>query len=284
MSGVVKTLSLRRLASAVARRAKGLATGGLASGLLRLAGLLYRNRPVPMGVVAQARRMAVAHDGLYPRNMTVMTTGLDLRDAHLAATFAESTFGEWSLAAEVVNFLEAFVRRTEPAYVLELGSGLSTACLAHVLAELPPGVHRRLVSIDQSSNFVARTRDLVDRVDVAVPVELHVRPLQPRPLHGAVASTYDLDDAFLTQLSTPSPPDLVLVDGPTGGGAGRFAALEALCPYLRDDTVVFMDDGLRDEEIGLARRSRTDSLLRVEGVYLLGKGLVIARTGRRRAA
>jgi len=51
--------------------------------------------------------------------------------------------------------------------------------------------------------------------------------------------------------------------------------------WFRMIAPVVLDDALREAELGVARRWRDEGLLEVEGVVLVGKGLMIGRTPSR---
>jgi predicted O-methyltransferase YrrM len=214
-------------------------------------------------------------DALSAPYESAITDGRTLKDPHLAAMLGDREFGAWALSATTVDFLEKHIRRVKPHRVLEFGSGLSTVCLAHFLKE-SVGDGARLTSIDQSAEYLPDTRALLEQLELSELVDLQVRPLRAQTFADGSISTYDFDESFFAELSS-SPPDIVLVDGPSASVRGRFAALVLVRPYLRSGTTVFLDDALRDGELGAARSWRASGVLEVKGVYILGKGLLVGR-------
>jgi predicted O-methyltransferase YrrM len=238
--------------------------------------ILWRGRPVPLSVIVFARRFFRAPDALAPTNAAVASTGRALADPRLAVALEHEQLGEWSLTAPTLDFIAAHLRRVAPERVLELGSGLSTACIAHVLRETRGAAPARLVSVDESSEFQADAERLLGLLDVRDAVELHVCPLRPQRLGGENVSTYGFGESLFASLRA-NPPDLVVIDGPSGGGLSRYAALRILAPHLRAGTIVLLDDALRDDELVAGRRWRNERLVEVEGVALVGKGLLVGR-------
>jgi predicted O-methyltransferase YrrM len=234
---------------------------------------VFRERPVPLALVLRARRLCGVRDAFYPTYRSTVTSGRVLRDQHLVSALADKELGEWSLTAAAVNFLDGYLRYHRPRCVLEFGSGLSTVCLAHILRESAEDA--RLIAIDESDQFLGETREMLEALALSDCVELHVRPLLVRTIDDETIQTYDLDDALLSSITEPTPPDLVLIDGPSGGRMGRFGALRLLLPYLRFGTTVMLDDALRDEELTVARRWRDAGILEIDGIHMLGKGLLV---------
>ena len=64
------------------------------------------------------------------RTASVVRPGTALANPYLSERLADRRFGDWTISAQAMNFLEREIRARAPTRVLEFGSGLSTACLA----------------------------------------------------------------------------------------------------------------------------------------------------------
>lgn len=242
--------------------------------------LVWHDRAVPLWAIDLARRLFRTPNALVPGGGVLLTHGRALADPRLAAALADRQFGEWGLTSAVVDHLDERLRDTKPARVLELGSGISTACLAHFLRKVHGSAPTRLVSVDQSAEYQAEAERLLELLDVADVVELHVCPLRAQRFGDALVPTYDFDESLIASLNE-HPPDLVLIDGPSAGDMSRYAALRLLHPHLRAGATVLLDDALRDDELAVARRWRDEHLLELDGIRLVGKGLLVGRVARR---
>lgn len=94
---------------------------------------------------------------------------------------------------------------------------------------------------------------------------------------------YELDEAVLASITVPEPPDLVLIDGPSRGRAWRVR-----CSVTSAAVSEARDDGAARRCAPRQRASRRTAVARrtvliVEGIHLIGKGLLIGRIPERLA-
>lgn len=75
------------------------------------------------------------------------------------------------------------------------------------------------------------------------------------------------------------PPELVLIDGPSGRARwGRFAALADIADLLAPGTIIMLDDALRYREVSILDEWRNRELIEMEGIFCMGTGLAVCRT------
>ena len=108
-------------------------------------------------------------------------------------------------APDLLRLLHALVSTLQPRHVLEFGSGVSTAVLAHAATELG---NCAVTSVDHDPQFVAATSELIG---AGGPVSLQHAPLVARVHGGHLGPSYLVDSSLF---ASPRPADLVLVDGP----------------------------------------------------------------------
>jgi predicted O-methyltransferase YrrM len=150
----------------------------------------------------------------------------------------------WAASPDVLLTLVENARNHEVRTIVDLGSGVSTL----VLAKSAP--HARVISIDNSPEYAAKTRQLLDNHKVTN-VDLRVAPLTT---HASGAPWYDT--SAITNLAEI---DLLFIDGPpaTEDGQARHPALVELIKKLSSKAIVVLDDAGRDGEKELAQKFAT---------------------------
>jgi hypothetical protein len=178
---------------------------------------------------------------------------------------------------DALNFLEGAVRRLRPSAVLEFGSGHSTVVIAAAMAELhgeegAPNVF----SIDESEEWLETTRRLLADAGVDQRVKLAHRPLREQTVGGSRTVSYALDEPFLQEF-LEARPDLVVVDGPSGGGLARLPTVPVVAHRLARPSTFFLDDAFRTDEIRIASIWRTEFGAQLRRVHLRGHGVLEGR-------
>jgi len=130
------------------------------------------------------------------------------------------------------------VRTRKPRLVVELGSGVSTLILAKAGA-------RKVISIDNSTEFAQKTRDMLKAHKVSG-VEVRVAPLKA---HASGVDWYDT-----AKLKDLKNIDMLIIDGPPGSKNpdARKPALKELLAKLSPNVVVVIDDVNRKGEREMA--------------------------------
>jgi len=104
-------------------------------------------------------------------------------------------------------------------------------------------------------------------------------PLRRHVIEGVEITCYDLSDGFLQAVLKDDRPDFVVIDGPAAEPGARFGILPLVRQFLRPRAWFFMDDALRDGELRAAQLLSQLPYVRVDGVYLVGKGLLVGQVG-----
>lgn len=145
----------------------------------------------------------------------------------------------WASAPDLLRLLHALVQTLQPRHVLEFGSGVSTAVLAHAATELGDCA---VTSVDHDPRFFAATNELLGDSSA---VSLQLAPLIARVHAGRLGPSYLIDSSLF---ASSRPADLVLVDGPPQVLGGRSTMLPVALEYAQCGSVLLFDDADRDGE------------------------------------
>ena len=236
-----------------------------------------RGRPLPLPALLRLRRFGGGTNMLTFRTAGVVRDSSALANPFLAERLAGRRFGDWTISAQAMNLLEREIRARPPRCVLELGSGLSTACLARYMAENAPGAFRPcVISAEEDVEFCADSRRRLEELGLGGLARVHHAPLVRRELAGKNVKTYDLPVAALAEIEAASP-DLVFIDGPSvaGGPFARWGVLHLVIPLLPEGFRFYLDDALSDAALETAELWNEIPGVRIAGVSLVGHGMLV---------
>lgn len=201
--------------------------------------------------------------------MQMITDGQALDNPVLAAWLGSARLGFWSMEAAALNRIETLIREHKPRTVVELGSGLSTLCIAHYVSDYGG----TLISLEEHAGYAANVRQL-----------LTARQLEATVLYAPVRGFqgyhfYDLEYCYIDVFLKERPIDLLIVDGPKGG-ASRRRALDIMSGYMKPLNgtgrlvgLAVIDDAKRDRDH--ITQWVSDGLLSVTEHGQTDKGFVI---------
>jgi len=240
--------------------------------------LARRARPTSLTYWHAVRRavrvLSPKEDALFPPTFTsLQSRGETLPIPQLADILAADELGVSALDSATITHLWLALMRERPHVIIECGSGVSTIVLAKFLSGFPDANRRHLLTIEQDRSYLAHCATRLKALNLARFVTLLHVPLSP---HGA----YQFPSApELRACLDERWIDWIVIDGPFGPSGCRANTLPALAPFARCGARWWLDDALRDGELGILRQwARTFS---IDGIYPLGKGLA---TGRVRAS
>jgi hypothetical protein len=180
--------------------------------------------------------------------------------------------GAWALGPRSIELLASEIRLAKPRRVVEFGSGISTLVIAKCLDEI--GFDDSIViSFEQDEAHASGTRQLLRRHGLGSRSVVMHAPLVEAVLAGRSRTRYSFSDSAQLLLEA-IPPDFVLIDGPAAGFGGRFGTLPILQPYVRNARFL-MDDALRDSELAIAAEWSSLPHIRVDGIRLIEKGILV---------
>jgi predicted O-methyltransferase YrrM len=155
--------------------------------------------------------------------------------------------GGWAASTDLLGELLRTVASHQPRLVVELGSGVSTLVIAAALRANGVG---RLISIDADDDFAAKTREQLQRHDLADWVQLRRAALQTLEFEGVSRPWYD--SSVFVELEDI---DLLLIDGPPRllRWDIRYPALPFFWTRLSPGAIVLLDDAARPSERAIAK-------------------------------
>jgi hypothetical protein len=236
-----------------------------------------RFRPIRLrdwlGMRRFMRRVCDGPDALVPPMETFRGAGSSLSDPELARLLADDELGTWALDVATIEVLWEKLQAERPATLLEFGAGVSTVLLARYATwRAAQGLARPvIVSIEQDAAVREKVERRLASLGMGEGVDVLHAPL-------SAASRYQIDlNAIKTRLLGRAI-DWILIDGPAGPDGCRVSTLPDVLPLCASGARWFLDDALRDGEIGILREWSRRRDLSVEGIYPVGKGLATGTT------
>jgi hypothetical protein len=245
----------------------------IARRILRIVKVCSGRRAVPLAVVQAIRAIGSGTSPLAPVSRPADASSL--RSASLGRLLEGVELGTWALGPRSIDELVEIVQRVRPDAIIEFGSGSSTVVLAWAIREVwGPNASPRIVSIEQDLEQMGRTRMLLDRAGLGAEAVVLVAPLAEQVIEGRRTICYALPEGFGDALHGRLA-DLIVIDGPAGVPGVRFGTLPLARPHARDGARFVLDDALRDGELQVARLWAALPYVRVEGIRLIEKGLLV---------
>ena len=158
-------------------------------------------------------------------------------------------FGSWAISADLGRRYVARVLQDTPSAVIEVGSGLSTVLCAKALELIGDDGH--VFALEHESHWAEITERNLSEHGLTHRATVIRAPLADVKLDAEVWKWYDLEDVEL-----PERVSILFVDGPpqSTGPLARYPALPIMLDRLTDDAVIFLDDGIRSDEVAVLDR------------------------------
>ncbi len=253
--------------------------------VFRLFRLMPTEQTIPFGFVVLARRLRgeeLLTIGELKR--AVVTGGKSLENPRLAKVLANETFSSWSLDVCTLNLLMRLARRSRASSIVEFGSGISTVCFAQTMKEMYGEDRKRVCvySIEQNYEFALSTEGMLLRLGLNDYAKVFWAPVEAQMIEGARRDCYRMSTDLINELKSVRP-DFLVVDGPAGKKGMRFGTLPLIKDSAASGARFFLDDALRDEELEISSMWRKLDYLDVDGVHILGKGLLAGKVRAERS-
>lgn len=229
-------------------------------------------RPIPLrdwlGMRRFMRRVTDGPDALVPPMEMFKGSASSLSDSEMARLLANDELGTWALDVATIEVLWERLIAERPRALLEFGAGVSTVILARYAQwRAALGLERPvIISIEQDACIRAKVETRLAENGLSEAVHVLHAPLSE-------ASRYRIDVEAIRQRLAGNVVDWILIDGPAGPDGCRVSTLPDVMELCADGARWFLDDALRDGEIGILREWARLRNVTVEGIYPIGKGL-----------
>ena len=247
---------------------------------------LARNFPAELclpldAALALYRGMAVKTPGLtlQPKSRTPVYSG---QVADILAGQSAFTASGYSMRSDSLDAVAGFIRDAGITRVLEFGPGVSSL----VLPRLFQGQIERYLCIEEDADYAAGLIAAfgahpayqvvaMQRLELSEEAGPIVTREDTPPFRAA---TFQGLRQTLKSAFGARPPELILIDGPSGRARwGRFAALADIADLLAPGAIFLLDDALRHREVAILDEWRSRGLVEMEGIFCLGTGLAVGR-------
>jgi hypothetical protein len=238
---------------------------------IRVVRILGRSRVLPLEywVVASAtlNQAFQVRNSLFPENPSP-SPGESVGVDELRGILSGYSIGGMRLDKHAIAFLWRNLLQDRPSVLFECGSGLSTLILAAYArkCESEGKVTVRIISVDQSPTYVTETESILRTHGLGSYVQLYTVPLD-------FSGSYDFGAIALSEILNGKGPEWILVDGPFGPPGCRERSLTDISHLCKPGARWFLDDAFRDAEIGILRRWKSNSKIRVDGIIPTEAGL-----------
>jgi hypothetical protein len=156
----------------------------------------------------------------------------------------------WSMDVDdfevIIDVLRGY-RADESVCVVELGSGISTLVLAHIVPQLHDNAH--IISVEGEGSYAQQLQGQIKRYALEDSVSLHQAPYAKDDDDGC----WFRKDALRCILNNKRV-DILIVDAPPGRlcRRARQPAIPFFLPYLKQEGIVFLHDTCREDESAIA--------------------------------
>ena len=148
----------------------------------------------------------------------------------------------WAISPDFAALIIGLIRESQPAVVLELGSGVSTLVAAYALQMIGQG---KVVSLDHDEQFARLTEGNIRKHGLANIAKVVCSDLREVAIGRQKYQWYGTNE-----LNGLEPIGMLIVDGPPAHvlEMARYPALPILWNHLRDNAVIIVDDAKRNGE------------------------------------
>ncbi len=169
------------------------------------------------------------------------------------------TTRKWAGSPDFLKYLYTFIQDNKPNTIVELGSGVSSLVCGYSLEKNNRG---KCFSIDHEGFFADKSRKMIIDHELDKFVEVRHAPLEANLFGNDEYNWYQLQ-----QFKDIEYIDLLIVDGPPAstGNKARNPAVYALLDKIDENTVILLDDGIREDEKTIAEE--WSKLLGKDAIY-----------------
>jgi hypothetical protein len=137
--------------------------------------------------------------------------------------------------------------------------------------------HVYVTSVEQDIATAKSTQELLRALCLDMNARIVHAPLCEQLIEGTNTVCYSISEDFLRVLVSERRPDFIVVDGPAAGPGQRFGTLPLIEGVLEPGAWFCLDDALRTGDLEVGRLWARRPCLRITGIHLFGKGLLVGQ-------
>ncbi|MDF1672246.1 MAG: class I SAM-dependent methyltransferase [Vicingaceae bacterium] len=155
--------------------------------------------------------------------------------------------GGWAAHPDFLKKIIETILLKKPKFIVEASSGVSSIIIGYCFKKIGKG---KVVSLEHDINYVEKSRKLISDHNLLEFVEIVHAPLKDYSINNKKWIWYDIDC-----LKDSSLIDMVVVDGPPHyiQELSRYPVIPLLYDKMSNNSVLVLDDGIRDEEKEITR-------------------------------
>lgn len=154
----------------------------------------------------------------------------------------------WAASPDFLYEIAKNILSAKPQVILEASSGLSTIVAASCLRQIGGG---KVISLEHDEKYAENTQKLIKESGLQDYAEIVYAPLTPSNINDEIWLWYDYK-----RMQLDASVDMFIVDGPPRRTQklARYPALPLMFADIRNNGLVLLDDGNRDDERIIATR------------------------------
>lgn len=149
---------------------------------------------------------------------------------------------ELAASPDILKKLLEVIYQKKPELVVEAGSGVSTLMIAYFLKHVGKG---KVISLEHDKRYSTANQELISQHGLEDIATVVYTPLVEFEIRSRKWLWYDINN-----LNFDESIDLLFIDGPPDKiqNLARYPAVPLLWKHLKDDSIIILDDGLRESE------------------------------------
>ncbi len=156
--------------------------------------------------------------------------------------------GGWAAYPDFLKKIAEIILLKKPVFIVEASSGVSSIIIGYCFKMLGKG---QVFSLEHDLFYVEKSKSLIAKHGLEEYVTIVHAPLKKYEINDKEWIWYDIDC-----LSDSMPVDMIVVDGPPNyiQDLSRYPVVPLLYEKMSDNSILVLDDGVREEEKEITRR------------------------------
>ncbi len=156
--------------------------------------------------------------------------------------------GGWAAHPDFLKKIAEIILLKKPQFMVEASSGVSSIIIGYCFKKLGKG---KVISLEHDFYYLEKSKKLIAKHGLQDYVDIVHAPLKNYEINKKQWIWYDID-----ALRGKSVIDMVVVDGPPNyiQDLSRYPVIPLLYDKMSDNSILVLDDGVREEEKEITRR------------------------------